>query len=263
MSHGHVLVNGLRVEYTVEGRGPDVVLIHGWASSRRMWTLVTRGLAREFRCWALDLPGCGGSDKPGAGWYSIPSFTRLVGGFLRAHQLERPRVVGHSMGGMIALNLAADEPEAVERLVAINPVVTGLATLKPLARRRTSLAMLDLAVQWTPRVLEPLLAHPLGRGVRGMAHLRRRAEDFGRSTAEALLSSGQAVVSYDVSPLLPRIQAPTLVLLGRRDRQVPLREGRLAAGRIARARLQELEAGHQPTDDRPQEVVRHLRRFLM
>src|SRR3990170_1302151 len=110
-------LNGLKVAYRVRGDGRDVLLIHGWASSGRMWQSLMGALAPRFRCWALDLPGFGDSDKPTNGWYSIQAYVELARDFMAAHGMRRPDVLGHSMGGMIALSLAAESPHALRRLV--------------------------------------------------------------------------------------------------------------------------------------------------
>lgn len=256
------MVNALSVRYTVEGQGPDVVFIHGWASSSRMWAEFSTRLAERYRCWSLDLPGCGDSDKPGGHWYSIPNFTSTVHTFLDLHGLERVRLVGHSMGGMIVLNLAARHPGLVSRLVAINPVVTGNANLRHLARPAVSGRLLHWALRLSPVVLQPLLAHPLGGRVNGLHHIRRRTEDFVKGTPESLLSSGRAVMAFDVSPLLARITAPTLVIVGDRDLNVPTSEGRLAADKIPAAELHVLRGGHLVTDDRPGEILDRLQGFF-
>jgi pimeloyl-ACP methyl ester carboxylesterase len=262
MDHGALTVGGLRLHYTVAGSGPDVVFIHGWASSRRMWTGFLPQLARQFRCWTLDLPGFGDSEKPAAGWYSIPNFTSAVQGFMGRHGLQARGLVGHSMGGMIALNLAAQHPQAIERLIAINPVVTGHAYLRPLARPNHTQRVLSWVLRVSPGVMQPILSHPLGHRVGGLSYIRRRTEDFAKGTAESLLSSGRAVVAYDVSQLLDRIVAPTLIIVGDKDVNVPTSEGRLAAARIAGARLHKMPTGHLPTDDRPAEMLRVLQEFI-
>jgi 3-oxoadipate enol-lactonase len=95
-----------------------------------------------------------------------------------------------------------------------------------------------------------------------LGYIRRRTEDFAKGTPDSLLGSGRAVVDYDVSPLLDRITAPTLVIVGDRDVNVPVSEGRLAAARIRGARLQAMSAGHLPTDDRPAEMLDLLEAFL-
>src|SRR5690606_39053033 len=153
MSHATHACSGLHIHYQVEGRGPDVLFVHGWAPSSRMWTRLIAQLAPRFRCWSLDLPGCGDSDKPEAAWYSIPNFTRLLHEFIHLHALTHARVAGASMGGMIVLNLAASHPVVAARRVAINPVVTGSANLRPLARSRRTARVLEWAVRLSPRVV--------------------------------------------------------------------------------------------------------------
>ncbi len=262
MDHKTLAINGLRLHYTVAGAGPDIVFVHGWASSRRMWTSFLPHLTRSFRCWTLDLPGFGDSEKPAPGWYSIPNFTATLLAFMHQHDLEQPRLVGHSMGGMIVLNLAARHPESIARLVAINPVVTGRANLKPLARPDVSQRALGWVLRMAPALLQPLLSHPLGHRVSGLTYIRRRNEDFAKGTPESLVLSGRAIVAYDVSPLLARITAPTLVIVGAQDVSVPPAEGRLAAERIPGGQLHTMRAGHLPTDDRPVETLRVLQDFL-
>lgn len=253
-----VTLDGLRIRYHVEGQGPDVLLIHGWVASRRMWAHVTRGLAARYRCWAVDLPGYGDSDKPQGAWYSIPRFTSVLRDFMLALGIARACVVGHSMGGMITLDFAATHPELVEKLVAINPVVTGRTRLRPLARFHPR--WLDLTLRLSPLVLQPALR--LSAGLSDVPKFLRQTEDFTKAARDAIVNGGHAVIAYDVSPSLGRIAAPALVIVGRHDLQVPADEGRLAAARIPDARLVEMRAGHTLTDDRPAETLRHLREFL-
>ena len=259
-----VTLNGIKVHYQVEGEGPDVLLIHGWASSRRMWTHVLANLSNAYRCWAVDLPGFGESDKPARGWYSIPNYTATMRAFIREAGMERARLIGHSMGGMIVLDLAATHPENVERVIALNPVVTGRrAALRPLAHWGPGPRLLDWTLRLWPRVLQPVLSHPLGESLHGgVRHIRRRAEDFTRGTTDSVWGSGRAVITYDLSPRLAHITAPALVIVGDRDHMVSTAEGRLAAERIPGARLSVLRAGHIVTDDLPGDTLRLVREFF-
>jgi pimeloyl-ACP methyl ester carboxylesterase len=255
-------VDGFQVHCDVRGQGPDVLFIHGWVASRRMWAHLTAGLADSFRCWAIDLPGCGDSDKPPDVWYTIPNFTASLRGFMRAAGINRARLVGHSMGGAIVLDFAAEHPELVERLVAVNPVVSGRSNLRLLARQRVSRPLLGLSLHWSPRVLQPVLNASVLDGVAGVHSIRRRTQDFARGTVDSIFGSARAVMTHDGAPRLPAVTAPTLVLLGNQDVVVPNAEGRLAAARIPGARLEVMRAGHLVTDDRPAETLALLRSFL-
>ena len=262
MGYRMTLVNGCNIHYWMDGAGPDVIFLHGWASSSKMWAGLLPQLAANYRCWSLDLPGFGDSDKPATNWYSIPNYTAMVLEFARLHELGPLRLVGHSMGGLIAIDLSARHAERVERLVAINPVITGRPRLRPLARPGYSRNFLQWALRVSPPVMQPLLAHPLGNRVTGLHPIRRRTEEFFKSTADSLLMSGRAIIGYDLTPLLHRVEAPTLIIVGDRDTNVSSREGRFAAARIASAKLHVMHAGHLLTDDRPAEVLQLLTRHL-
>ncbi|MCS6909466.1 MAG: alpha/beta hydrolase [Anaerolineales bacterium] len=263
MQRDRVNLNGINIHFNVEGHGPDVLLIHGWSSSRRMWTEVSTALADQFRCWSLDLPGFGESDKPEEAWYSIPNYTEVVYHFVEAMGLRQLRVVGHSMGGLISLDFAATHGERIARLVAINPVVTGRAYLGAFADWQRSVRVLHGAQQLSRRFIQPMLNHPLAdRWSRPVHYLRRRNEEFTQATPDSLMHSGRAVVRYDVRPKLAQISAPTLVVLSTFDASVPNSEGHVAAAAIPNARLAVFNAGHTVTDDRPAESLRLIREFL-
>ncbi len=109
-------VDGARIRYLDVGQGPAVVLIHGYASSLETWAGLIPRLAKTHRVLALDLKGFGWSDRP-EGDYSPKSEARLVAALMKQRGIERAAVVAHSWGSSVALALALDAPERVERLV--------------------------------------------------------------------------------------------------------------------------------------------------
>ena len=121
--HAHYAdVQGHRIRYFVGGDGPPLLLLHGLGSSSEDWALVAHELTRRHRVYAPDLLGWGGSDKPRGGDYSIAAQTELVRGFMDAVHLGRADAGGVSMGGWIALRLAALHPERVQSLVLIDSI---------------------------------------------------------------------------------------------------------------------------------------------
>ena len=109
-------VQGARVRYVDVGKGPAVVLLHGFASSLETWSGLLPELARDHRVIAMDLKGFGWTDRP-AGDYSPEAQARLVRAVLDARGVERAAVVAHSWGSSVALALALMEPERTTRIV--------------------------------------------------------------------------------------------------------------------------------------------------
>lgn len=263
MAQRAINLNGLNIHYQTHGHGQQaVVLLHGWSSSQAMWNYFLPRLGAKYGAWAPDMPGHGASDKPPADWYSIPNFTDTLADFVQTLGLGPAIVVGHSMGGMITLNFAATYPHLVKRIAVINPVVTGSPLLRSITAPNYSDRIFDWSLRLSPRLVQPVLAHPLSQKVQGMEHLLRRNREFTQGTSISLRGSGHAVTSYDVRWGLPRITAPALVILGRNDVTVPNREGQLAAHYIPGARQVMFAGGHLVTDDQPEDVLRVLEDFF-
>jgi len=263
-----VQVEGHSIHYRVEGSGPDVLMIHGWASSERMWERPMRQLASAgFRAWAPDLPGFGESSQPTDNWYTIPNLTSAIEEFIECVGIERAAVVGHSMGGAIALELAGRSPQRVGSLVLVAPAVSGRLGLSlhvlfdsPLGHR-----LLELSQQHDTLArlggLSTFGASWL-RGGLGVA-LRRDAEDLARAAPQAAIGCLRAVIGFDFTDRLATICAPTLVIVGLLDVTLPPSEGMLAAARIPGARLIKMPGvAHHPMDERAQEFEHLLLKFL-
>jgi pimeloyl-ACP methyl ester carboxylesterase len=261
-------VNGHSLRYVRAGSGSPLVLIHGFASSVYTWSETLPALARRHDVVALDLPGFGGSDMPAdLVWPELP---RAVAGLMDRLGLPRATIVGHSLGGAVALWLAARSPERVERLVLIDsagfnldpasrPKLVGLAA-SPLGRLAGHLplrrALLDVALRQvfhddahlTPERVEEYLA-PLSRpgflpAMRSL--LRSRQEDAALFPA-----------------LLGEVRAPALILWGSEDRWAPLEHAHRFHAGIAGSRLVVFEAcGHIPQEERPRDTLRVLGEFL-
>jgi pimeloyl-[acyl-carrier protein] methyl ester esterase len=237
--------------YEVVGAGPDLLLLHGWASSRRLWRELLPILSARYRCWLVDLPGHGGSAGAVPARFDAVHMAQAVETFCDARGLGPVTVCGHSMGGWLTLAFAGLYPERVTRAVAINPVVTGRVILDQLDWIPNSRAVFrrthDLSRQYLEVVLPrlPEAARPLVR----------RLEDFNEASFDAMEAAWDMLVAGDLRPILPQVQAPTLIILGSYDVNVPNSEGLTAVAHLGDAHLIVFASGHTITDRHPRAVA--------
>lgn len=246
-------LDGVSVHYEAEGDGKPVVLLHGWGASVASVRPIFDRLLPDHAVYALDLPGFGRSAAPSSAW-GVGDYCRLVSRFLDANGLAEVSVIGHSFGGRVAIKLAAEQPSRVAKLVLVDS-----AGVPP--RITPKQALLAAAM----RVGRLALAAP------GLKRLRSRVEQYARSrlgshdyrAAGALRETFVRVVNEDLRPLLPLIQAPTLLVWGDRDETTPPRDARIMERGIPDAGLVILKgAGHFSYLDRPEDFARIVRTFL-
>ncbi|MCF5800975.1 alpha/beta fold hydrolase [Pseudomonas sp. PA-1-5A] len=152
-----VEVDGERFHYVEEGKGPPLVMIHGLMGSSRNLTYALSGQLREhFRVISLDRPGSGYSTRHSGTPADLPAQARQIAAFINTLDLGKPLVLGHSLGGAIALALALDHPHAVSGLVLVAPLTH--------PQRMLPLVFLSLAVRpaWLRRWVAHTLTLPIG-----------------------------------------------------------------------------------------------------
>jgi pimeloyl-ACP methyl ester carboxylesterase len=271
----HVQLHGHRVGYRIAGEGPLVVLIHGITSRSDVWLDVIANLSDRYTVVAPDLLGHGRSAKP-RGDYSLGAYASGGRDLLGVLGFERGTIVGHSLGGGIALQFAYQFPEYTERLVLVSS--GGLGTeVHPLLRAGavpgSELVMPLIAPSWAVRVGAAVAeflrrfgveAGPdLAEGARGYASLADRdtRAAFLHTLRGVIDLEGQRVSASDRLYLAERV--PTLLIWGTADRIIPIEHGRSAAERIPGSRLVELSgAGHWPQLDDPTRLASELTRFI-
>jgi pimeloyl-ACP methyl ester carboxylesterase len=267
--HGH------RAIYRTVGSGPPVVLIHGMVNSSRHWREVALRLADRYRVVAPDLIGHGDSATP-RGDYSLGAHAAAIRDLLTAIGIERASVVGHSLGGGVAMQFFWQFPQRVERLALVSSGGLG-HEVSPLLRAAAlpgASAAVWMAAQ--PRVLdlldglgERLEARGPGRGtyVRAVARALRPLE--GSEARAAFLHTlrsvidirGQRVSATDRLYLLGPV--PTLIVWGERDRTIPIAHGRTAHDAIPNSRFRTLpRAAHFPHLEDPDGLARVLDEFM-
>jgi pimeloyl-ACP methyl ester carboxylesterase len=135
----YVTVDGIRIRYMVRGSGHPVLLIHGFGGFLETWAFNIPPLSRRYRVYALDLPGHGLSDKPKSG-YTTAFAIEHARGIMKALDIERTILVGHSLGGAVSINIALSLPERVSRLVLVDSA--GLTSRMPWLYRLSALPVL-------------------------------------------------------------------------------------------------------------------------
>ena len=271
----NVEIGGLSICYLAAGEGPALVLLHGAGDNSLDWRWVIPDLATTHRVYALDLPGSPDSARPAAN-YSPAFFERFVAGFLDALGIERAVMVGNSLGGLVALCLALSEPTRVTALVlvdsaglgsAVNPAFTSVNVLGPFEAAipfwRTPVGAYQRA--WGRTAL--LFAHSPGSVPREwLTEQCRLARSPGYLEAHvtalrALVGPlGQREVLLD---RLPRLEMPTLVVWGARDRVFPESQARNAAARLRKGSLAVIpDCGHMPHVECPDRFLTALGKFL-
>lgn len=250
------------------GKGEALVLIHGLATTRAIWTLVVPILAAQRRVVTLDVPGFGESAPAGPGFELEAVADRIARG-LAARGVRTPfDVVGHSLGAGIAVTLAAARPRSVRRLVLVAPAgfavyprpasyALAASADRLLAARRRVGGLADL--RWGRRMLLGLATADGAAIAPTQARLMIEASAGAQRTATAMATITRA----NLMPLLRRTKAPLGVLWGSEDRTVPARNVELVREARPDARVAMIDhAGHVPMVERPEQFVAALERLL-
>jgi pimeloyl-ACP methyl ester carboxylesterase len=267
-------LHGRSVTYAEAGEGPVLVLIHGLAGSCENWAEVIGPLARSHTVIAPDLPGHGGS-APGGGDYSVGALASSVRDLLATLGHDRATLVGHSLGGGVAMQFAYQFPEMVERLVLVSS--GGLGPEVSLILRAASLPGADAFIAATAdlgRRVGPLVGRALSaiglrpnadvaevlRGYGSLVDPERRAAFL--ATVRAVIGTGgQRVGATDRLYLAEAV--PVLIVWGAEDRIIPAHHGEDAHRDVPGSRLEVFErVGHLPQIEAPLRFITTLEGFL-
>jgi pimeloyl-ACP methyl ester carboxylesterase len=270
-------VDGARIHYIDEGTGPPLIFVHGLSGQMYNFTYsLLDKLRHDYRVVILDRPGNGYSTLPAKASVTISDHARIISRFCQELKLGRTLVVGHSLGGAIALALALNHPEQVAGLALLAPVThrpdgvpppfQGLAIASPLRRR---LIAWTLATPLSIANTEALLAALFGPqpvapdfGVRGGGLLNLRPSTFIEASAELMATEADLV---EMPTRYKDLTMPVGILFGTGDRILdPVAQGKALVTKVEGAELELIEgAGHMiplTSADRVAAFVVHMAR---
>ncbi len=248
------------LHYEVMGRGKPLLLLHGWLESWRIWHDTMEFLSQQYRTYALDFWGFGESDTDRTA-YRVDDFVEMVRYFMEHLGIRRAPIVGHSMGGTVALALTIRYPDKVERTAVVgSPIVgTSLAWFLRLAGN-PSLGRLihrfSFLLKVGVQVVFPLITpDPLWP--------ERLQEDLSQTDLVAFFESIGSLHEVDLRPDLPKIKTPVLGIYGARDPIVDPNQWLVLKQGVLHAQIERpLTAGHFPMLEIPASFNLMLQRFL-
>lgn len=213
-------VNDLRMHYTQEGSGDDVLFVHGLGSRTEDWELQIPAFAGKYRVTCVDLRGFGETDKP-LGHYSTDGMANDVLAFMETIGLERPHVVGISMGGMVAQWIG---------------ILGGPERVRSLTLGCTAAKLRPWGADHFLRLMSRVLTFPF-KDMRGIAeHISKELfpepqqaewrekclDRFSRNDLKCFRLAGRACLRHDARAHLPKLGIPTFILVGDEDPLIPI-----------------------------------------
>ncbi|WP_421840714.1 alpha/beta fold hydrolase [Mycobacterium sp.] len=270
-------IHGYKRAFRIAGSGPAILLIHGIGDNSTTWNGIQAKLAQRFTVIAPDLLGHGQSDKPRAD-YSVAAYANGMRDLLSVLDIDRVTIVGHSLGGGVAMQFAYQFPHLVDRLILVAAggvtkdvnVVFRLASL-PMGSEALALLRLPLVlptVQLAGRVVGRALGTS-GLG-RDLPNVLRILDDLPEPTASSAFTRtlravvdwrGQIVTMLDRCYLTDAI--PVQIIWGSRDVVVPVQHASMAHAAMPGSRLEIFEeSGHFPFHDDPARFIDIVERFI-
>jgi pimeloyl-ACP methyl ester carboxylesterase len=266
--------HGVKINYYEAGQGPPVILLHGFGACAYSWRYLGPALAGDHRVFTFDLKGYGLSDKPADGKYAVRDQADLVAEFIRTRDLHDLALIGHSMGGGVALmayfKVRADDPARIRKLVLIDSA--GYPQKLPWFIR---LAKMPLVGQVGGRLLSPRFAAYMV--LRKCYYYKDKITEEQIDTyayygslpgaRDAVMETAQQIMPDDIDALTARyktIRVPVLIVWGEDDQVVPLSVGRNFQRDIPGSELVILpKCGHMPPEEEAAETTRLVKAFLV
>ena len=259
-------INGLKVRYKISGQktNPTLLLIHGYTSSLETWDWLVPELSKDFQVIRFDSAGHGLTGPDSTNNYSHESRVEIVLGLMQHLNLEKPSIIGNSMGGNTAWHVAALHPDKVNKLVLIDASgfpLNGLSDV-PLEINPAMKAYLTLAPKASVSyAVSSMYADPTKVPVSRIDQIVNMMQKEGNG--EAFVKIFETFTLPDPTELLNNISAPTLILWGAKDATVPLEHAALFNQAIPNSEVFIFEnVGHVPQEEEPQLTANKIIEFI-
>lgn len=259
-----VMAGGTPVRYADAGKGIQaVVLLHGYLESIEVWDDFAGELGKEYRVLRVDLPGHGFSDWGGREVIGIDYMADTVAAVLETAGIDKCTVVGHSMGGYVALSLAANHPEKVEGLVLFHSSPNA-DTPEKAENRQREIELIEAGKKEMLSRVNP------GKGFAEI-NLRRCAEAIADLSEQVMLTEDEAIVAVlkgmsqrkDRNEDMRKLAVPELMIFGLGDNYIPVAAAESMALAQPQAKVAWLEkSGHMGFVEQPAESLAILKDFL-
>jgi len=265
-------LSGVNLHYVEAGKGPPLLFLHGLGGSWKDWSANLPAFAATYRVIAVDFPGFGGSDQPEMK-YSVEWFTEVVEKFIQEQKLDPVNLVGHSMGGLVALNLAARPDSRVKKLIITDAV--GIGEKAEFISYVMTKKIMGPETRWES--FEGFLKDEF----RGMVESfikdqkPKTARDFFESVPKNPFTGNRflpmtpsvqmtaSIIDFDIRAKLASIRQPTLILWGAKDPVAPPQDASLLKKEILQSRLVLFpDSGHSPMIEHPSLFNQELGKFL-
>lgn len=245
-------INGVDFNYTVQGEGIPVVLMHGWGCNHTTLASVERMLTPFFRVYNVDFPGFGGSSEPDCVW-GVEDYTRLIEEWIKAEGIEYPILLGHSFGGRVGIIYAS-------RNNVRKMILADAAGVKP---TRTPGYYYKV---YSYKLMKKLVRLALGpvKGDELLAKYRKRVGSSDYNSASQMMRRIMSrVVNEDLRKFMPKVGCPTLLIWGANDTATPVKDAKIMEKLIPDAGLVVFEgAGHYSFLDNPYGFEAVVKSFL-
>lgn len=245
-------LSGVKVNYTVSGHGPDMILMHGWGCQASTLQSIDKVAAETHTVYNIDFPGFGSSQEPPEVW-GVEDYARMLREFIERNGITDPVLLGHSFGGRVAIVYASEYP--VSKVILVDA-----AGVKP--RRSLRYYLKVYSFKAMKRIAPLVMGKKKAAEYIERQRAKRGSSDYSSSSPmmRAVMSK---VVNEDLRNLMPKIKAPTLLVWGENDTATPIRDARIMEKLIPGAGLVSFPGcGHYSFLDNPVQFAAVLRSFL-
>lgn len=247
-----VVVNGQLINYAESGKGKNILFLHGWGSDLTSFNQLAQELSNKYRTIQIDLPGFGGSPPPDKPWH-VYDYSELIKDFLEKIKVKKlEAIVGHSMGGRIAIKAVAEGQVKPNKLVLIGSA--GISVSKSWRNK-----ILFVMAKFAKVVTSPLPTRIVER-LKSRLY-RKIGSDY--HDAGVLRPTFLNLIGEDLREDAGKIQVPTLLIYGKLDTETPVQYGRTYNNIIHHSHLEVIdEAGHYAHHDALAKTTDLIRKFL-
>jgi len=246
------IINDHQIYYQKLGSGPNLILLHGWMHDVSSFWEVAQELKKDFTVWLIDLPGFGRSSMYQES-YSVSDYAGIVKQFIKQHSLKKPHLLGHSLGGRVAIKLTCSDKDLIDKLVLEDSA--GIRPQKGI-QKAVMFSLAKVIKTITPDIFN------LKSKLRSKVY-QSLGSDY--DSAGAMKKTLTRVLNEDQLPEIPKIQNQTLVLWGENDNlaETSPKNAKKMYRLIKNSRLEFIEnAGHIPHLENPTMFVYWLKEFL-